>query len=505
MTTSFSVCQCNQTLNLLSRPEYFTLDSNIPSDRLRIANLFTPPHTLTLARKDLAIPSLTLSLLKGPVDLMSIEIGRQFGEFNAYITLSNASGLTTIEPIRSQQGRIDRCLLRVEKIRLEFFDLPITNIEQNIAINVAVCEHTLRKRHHRQLRGEITVDKFFFLACNCTPLYDIMQDSAYLDAIEVSEGGQQLPTLREMIKRNNQTGFSFPANKSSSIRVHFKRPMNNIARVGVVTPRSNVKQIRMSYFDENNQTIRDSTLQNWPVNHVSEFGRENNTLDKLCLNTTYRGIRIDILQTNGTNIAPVNVSLKVEVRTCEGAGGLIRKSLCSLVLTGYFIGWGFVFHLALCAETNILRPENVEKYAFASPRCLSDMSQGYENLRGENCSLQNPEVEIVFKKPNLAYISKIEIQRENDRNPSNIRQIEVSLMDANNEFILDDITDKPAVWRSSANEPVIRGDFHNIRGLRLKVLSTDNNQNVRGLRILIDGCYSAGRDFSWISHFISGF
>ena len=101
--------------------------------------------------------------------------------------------------------------------------------------------------------------------------------------------------------------------------------MNNIARVGVLTPRSNARQIRMSYFDENNQTIKDPDLQNWPVNHVSELGKANNTLDKLCANFTYHGITVDILQTNGSDIAPLNVTLSVEVRTCEGAGGQMRK------------------------------------------------------------------------------------------------------------------------------------------------------------------------------------
>ena len=153
-----------------------------------------------------------------------------------------------------------------------------------------------------------------------------MQDISYLDAIEVSEGGYQLPVLSQMLKRNNQTGFSFAAsNKTNFIKVHFKYPMNNIARVGVLTPRSNVKQIRVSYFDENNQTIRDTNLQNWPVNHVSDFGRENNTLDKLCANFTYHGIKIDLLQTNSSDIAPMNATVKVDVRTCEGAGGRMRK------------------------------------------------------------------------------------------------------------------------------------------------------------------------------------
>ena len=164
---------------------------------------------------------------------------------------------------------------------------------------------------------------------------------------------------------------------------------------------------------------------------------------------------------------------------------IARRSLLSIYESVFF-------NVALCPEANILKLENVEKYAFASEQCLSDMSQGFENLRGANCALPNPEVEITFAKPNLAYMSKIEIQRDHEKNPGNVRQFEVTMIDADGAVILDAITDKPSVWRTPVNEPVLRGDFRNIRGIRLKVLKTDNNENVRGLRIKITGCYAGG-------------
>ena len=155
-----------------------------------------------------------------------------------------------------------------------------------------------------------------------------MQDSSYLSEIEVSETSQQLPKLRDMMLRNNQTGFEFLATtRSRFLRVSFKDLMNNIARIEVLTPRSNVKQIRVSYFDDFKQTIKESTLQDWPMNYISDFGKENNTLDKLCPNFLYRGIRVDILQTDSSIAAPHNVSLKIYVRTCGGPGGRTRKFL----------------------------------------------------------------------------------------------------------------------------------------------------------------------------------
>jgi hypothetical protein len=149
----------------------------------------------------------------------------------------------------------------------------------------------------------------------------------------------------------------------------------------------------------------------------------------------------------------------------------------------------------VCTEANIMVPSNLEKYAFTTPQCFTDMTQGYENLRGENCNTQQPEVQIRFKQPNLAYISKIDVQRESAKNPGNVRQIEVTFYDANNSLILDEITGNPVTWKSPEKDPTIWGYFKDVRGLNVKVIGTDNNENVRRLRVRILGCYTAGNDF----------
>lgn len=140
-----------------------------------------------------------------------------------------------------------------------------------------------------------------------------------------------------------------------------------------------------------------------------------------------------------------------------------------------------------------MRPENLESYRFMTAQCFSDMSQGYENQRGEYCNHRNPEVQIKFKQSNVAYISKIEVQREHRQNPGNTRQIEVNLIGVNNSFVLDDISDSPLVLKSSESEPIIWGYFKDIRGINLKVAGTDNNENLKGLRIKITGCYTTGQ------------
>ncbi|CAF4215767.1 unnamed protein product, partial [Rotaria magnacalcarata] len=469
------VCRCNETLNLLSRSEYFQLETNIDNDQLVLTNLFTHPYTLTLIRSKSTIPTLTLSLVKGSVDLTSIGVGIQSGEFNAYVTLNNSYGasggsgsgggsggggggssMITIGPIQSSQGVINQCFPRVNIIKLEFFGLSISTSKQDVSINLSTCENTL--------------------PCNCTPLYDIMQDSSYLERIDVSETTEQLNTLHDMIIRNNKTGFQFnPSTRSQYFRVYFKKQIH-IGLVQVLTPRSNVQQIRLSYFDEYNQTIHSSELQGWQINYISQFARENNALDKICPNFMFYGIQVDLLQTDPSNSPAHNATLRIHVRNCDGVGGRIPP----------------------CAETNIMYPQNLETYEFLSPECLSDMTQAYENLRGENCQEKNPEILIKFQQPNLAYISTIEIQRKYGQYPGNVRQIEAIFFDANNSIILDEITGEPIRWTSSENEPIISGDFEDVRGLILKVLKTDNDTNVQRIRVIMNGCYSAAKLATYI-------
>lgn len=145
-----------------------------------------------------------------------------------------------------------------------------------------------------------------------------MQDGSYLDRIEVSDSTQQLPTLHEMIVKNNQTGFQFNSSTSSRyFRIYFKVPIP-IALVQVLTPRSNVKQIRLSYFDDNNEQIKNRDFQGWKINHISHYGRENNSLDKLCPDFKFRGIRVDLLPKDFSSIPAYNTTLKVYIRPCQG-------------------------------------------------------------------------------------------------------------------------------------------------------------------------------------------
>lgn len=120
------------------------------------------------------------------------------------------------------------------------------------------------------------------------------------------------------------------------------------------------------------------------------------------------------------------------------------------------------------------------------------MDEGYENKSGSNCPLKNPEVLIRFRQPNLAYISKVEVQRDYLNLQGNVQQIEAVFLNAHNSIIKNEVTGQPIKWTSSNDTPIIKGYFRDVRGLQVKVLKTDNNENVKRLRLKITGCYSLG-------------
>jgi hypothetical protein len=150
------------------------------------------------------------------------------------------------------------------------------------------------------------------------------------------------------------------------------------------------------------------------------------------------------------------------------------------------------FSVALCLEKNILTRDYVDKYEFSSILCLSTMGNAYENGTGESCSLKNPEILIKFKQPNLASVSKVEVQRESLRYPGNVRQIQAAFISVNGSIIVDEVTGQPINWTSPEDNPIITGYFNDVRGLTLKVLKTDNNVAVQRLRVKVTGCYSLG-------------
>ena len=151
----------------------------------------------------------------------------------------------------------------------------------------------------------------------------------------------------------------------------------------------------------------------------------------------------------------------------------------------------------MCLETNILTPDNVDAYEFSNKSCLSDLGQGYENKKGGNCAISNPQVLVKFKSPNLAYISKVQVQRDAPgQPPGNVRQIQVLLLNANESIITNEITGEPVGWTSPEDDPTVTGYFNGVRGIIIKVLKTDGSESVKRFRARITGCYVPGLFYS---------
>lgn len=349
-----------------------------------------------------------------------------------------------------------------------------------------------------------------------------MQDSTYLDRIEISEPSEQLSTLLSMMLRNNGTGFKFSlASAARFLRVFFKNPIS-IALVQVLTPKSNVTQIRLSYFDENNQTINDSTLQGWQVNHVSELGRENNSIDKLCPNFLFRGIRVDILQPDPSPVSANNVTLHVYVRNCGGIGGRIRKChtrdraviflssplyFCSFFNTqvphDLFVVVRLALHSivhfilvffstsALCKQ-NIMVLEHLEEYS--SKDVLSDLSRALVNMTGVSFPVVQPNVTIKFFSSDVI-VSKIYAQVNYSTYPSNVAQICVTLFNSNSTRLTYANGATVPQLRSPANDPTIEGWFEGVKSILVRLCNTKDGQPPRRVRFGVEGCYASRATF----------
>jgi len=120
------------------------------------------------------------------------------------------------------------------------------------------------------------------------------------------------------------------------------------------------------------------------------------------------------------------------------------------------------------------------------------MAKAYENGTGESCALNSTEILVKFPQSGQTHFSEVGIQRDHPVYPGNVRQIEAVFFNANDSIITDEITGEPIRWTSPEDEPTITGYFRDVRGLKLKILKTDNNEAVRRLRVKITGCHSLG-------------
>lgn len=145
---------------------------------------------------------------------------------------------------------------------------------------------------------------------------------------------------------------------------------------------------------------------------------------------------------------------------------------------------------ALCEEKNILTQKFVKQYKSVSPKCMVTMAKGYENNAGESCSMQQPQFSVEFHDFNPAQVSKVVVQRDYNDLPGNVRKIQVQFLDMDNKTIVDEVTGEPIQWISPDDDPVVEGDLRNVKTILVKVLKTDNNENVKRFRLKVLGCYA---------------
>jgi hypothetical protein len=103
---------------------------------------------------------LTFRLIKGPIDLTSIQLGTEIGEYNATIISNNS---TKNETITSENGLIKRCFLQVVSIKLEFINIKTSSDIQHVQINLTTCERTLRKFYFKEKTKANSSNIFFSL------------------------------------------------------------------------------------------------------------------------------------------------------------------------------------------------------------------------------------------------------------------------------------------------------------------------------------------------------
>ena len=146
--------------------------------------------------------------------------------------------------------------------------------------------------------------------------------------------------------------------------------------------------------------------------------------------------------------------------------------------------------LAWCPKSNILTPYNVIKF-FSAQTFFTDFSRAYENMRGENLTLNGPyTINIQFK--NHICVSEIIIQKFAQNQPSsNVAQIEVTYKSFNGTD-LRALNGSTLLFKSSEKDPIIveMQPRCGVHGMDIQIMKTDDNKNPKNVRVMVMGCYA---------------
>ena len=112
------------------------------------------------------------------------------------------------------------------------------------------------------------------------------------------------------------------------------------------------------------------------------------------------------------------------------------------------------------------------------------------NMRGVTFSVFQPNITIKFHSNNVI-VTKMYVQVNFSKYPSNIRQICVTLYNNNLTRLTYRNGTIIPLLRSPMNRPVIEGWFQNVKSIHVRLCNTSNGLPPQRFRFAVIGCYTS--------------
>ena len=137
------------------------------------------------------------------------------------------------------------------------------------------------------------------------------------------------------------------------------------------------------------------------------------------------------------------------------------------------------------------------KYFSAQASFMSDFSQAYENLRGENLISPGPYIiNLIFG--NTICVSQVLVQvTAPNRKPSNVAKIQISYKAANGSVLTTADGKTTLVLTSPDNDPTVNETSPrcNVKGIDVTILNTTDKAAPAFVRLKVMGCDGSCKSF----------
>jgi hypothetical protein len=121
---------------------------------------------------------------------------------------------------------------------------------------------------------------------------------------------------------------------------------------------------------------------------------------------------------------------------------------------------------------------------------MSDFSKAYINMKGVTFNVFHPNITIKFRS-NDVIVSKMYAQVDVPSYVSNVRQICVTLYNANSTQLTYPNGTIVHQLKSSENEPIIQGWFEGVKSMRVQLCNTTDGKPPQRFRFAVVGCYTS--------------